>query len=73
MQLYILAPLVTIIIFKLKKYANIIFILLLILGFSIRIMSYLFNINPYITYTSLYGNIDIFFCGICINFIQIKN
>ena len=72
MQLYILAPLVTIIIFKLKKYANIIFMLLLILGFSIRIISYLFNINPYITYTSFYGNIDIFFCGICINFMQIK-
>lgn len=72
MQLYILAPLFISILLILKKYINIVFIFLIFLGSLLRIISYLFSIDFYTIYTSFYGNIDIFLCGICINFINIK-
>ena len=72
MQLYILAPIFVFIILKFKNYTNHIFIILIIYGLLVRIISYLYNINFHIIYSSFFGNIDTFLCGICINFINLK-
>lgn len=67
-QLYILSPICFFFLNKFHNYYKIIFFIIILLGFTYRLCTYIFNISWYIYgYTSVLANIDFFLIGMLLN------